>query len=215
MSVLTTTATADPSTAAAPPPPAAVAVGQVRELAPAVHLVRGPFGPLPAVVAPAVVRVAETTATAPVPARPAAGRHRPAAPAATAPARRVRRPAAYTPPPVAGDVGVVLAYAYAALGRPYVFGAAGPYAYDCSGLILASYARIGVRLPHKAADLAHVGRAVPLSDIRAGDILIFRGGKHAGLAIGGGWMIHASKVGQPVAKVRIYTTPDAVRRITT
>jgi len=98
-------------------------------------------------------------------------------------------------------------------GKPYRFGASGPSSFDCSGLILASYSRVGVRLPHRAASLASVGRAVGQGDIRRGDILVMEGGGHAGLALGAGMMIHASRVGRPVAVVRIYERPMAVRRI--
>ncbi len=107
----------------------------------------------------------------------------------------------------------MLAFAHSAIGAPYVYGAAGPRAFDCSGLVLAAYARIGVTLPHKASALFRVGRGVPVSDIRPGDILVLEGGGHAAIALGGGLMIHASRAGRPVAIARIYATPNAVRRI--
>lgn len=141
-------------------------------------------------------------------------------PATVVPKQVRRQPAAQPPPagrqlPTAGaGVAGVLRYVRAALGSPYLFGAAGPKAYDCSGLVIAAYASVGIRgLPHLASALAHVGRGVPVSDIAPGDILILEGGGHAAIAIGGGMMIHASRAGQPVKIAAIYQTPMAVRRL--
>jgi cell wall-associated NlpC family hydrolase len=49
--------------------------------------------------------------------------------------------------------------------------------------------------------------------IRPGDVLVLEGGGHTAIALGGGLMIHASKPGQPVAIVKIYANPNAVRRL--
>ena len=52
-------------------------------------------------------------------------------------------------------------YALAQLGRPYLFGAAGPDAFDCSGLTMAAWATAGVALPHLAAGQTSSGRPGP------------------------------------------------------
>jgi cell wall-associated NlpC family hydrolase len=65
----------------------------------------------------------------------------------------------------------VLAFAEAQVGKPYVFGAAGPGAYDCSGLTMAAWARAGVGLPHSAADQFNYGRHVAFSQLRPGDLI--------------------------------------------
>jgi len=74
-----------------------------------------------------------------------------------------------------GDVGTVIAFARAQLGKPYVFAAAGPDAYDCSGLTLAAYRTIGIELPHASALQARMGVAVPndRSAVRPGDLLFY------------------------------------------
>jgi cell wall-associated NlpC family hydrolase len=115
--------------------------------------------------------------------------------------------------PATGSAATVIAYARAQLGKPYRYGAAGPAAFDCSGLVLAAYARIGIRLPHKAASLFGVGRSVPVSQIQPGDILILEGGGHTAIAIGGGMMIHAPHPGSTVMISKIYATPNSVRRL--
>jgi len=61
-------------------------------------------------------------------------------------------------PMIHGNVRPVVAYALAHLGDPYVWGADGPNAFDCSGLTLASYRQIGIRLPHKSALQVRYGR---------------------------------------------------------
>ncbi len=80
-----------------------------------------------------------------------------------------------------------------ALGKPYVWGASGPDAFDCSGLVLWLYARIGVRLPRVAVEQGTVGIAVP-DRLRFGDVLLFkrRGpGWHIGLYLARGRFVHA------------------------
>jgi cell wall-associated NlpC family hydrolase len=158
--------------------------------------------------------VATTPPAAAAIAKPA--RHRPAVTAAakTSSTRPVRkRTETATVPLPTGDLGAVLAFARSAIGKPYVFGAAGPNAFDCSGLVMAAYARIGIRLPHKASGMFGVGRAVSAGDIRPGDVLVLNGGGHTAIAIGGGLMIHASRAGRPVAIAKIYAHPNAVRRL--
>ena len=51
-------------------------------------------------------------------------------------------------PPVSGVAAVAIAFARAQLGKPYLYAAAGPNSYDCSGLVMAAYGFAGVRLPH-------------------------------------------------------------------
>jgi cell wall-associated NlpC family hydrolase len=74
-----------------------------------------------------------------------------------------------------GDVDKVIAFARAQLGKPYVFGAAGPDAYDCSGLTLAAYHTVGIQLPRSSELQARRGIIVPVdrSQVRAGDLLFY------------------------------------------
>lgn len=84
------------------------------------------------------------------------------------------------------------------LGVPYVWGGSSPAGFDCSGLVSWVYGRLGVALPHNAAALYGVGRPVPLTAMRPGDLVFFPGLGHVGLYIGNGRMIHAPQSGRDV-----------------
>jgi peptidoglycan DL-endopeptidase CwlO len=114
--------------------------------------------------------------------------------------------------PESGRAAAVVAFVKSIVGRPYVYGAAGPSGYDCSGVIVAAYRRLGINLPHKASAFYGVGRAVPRSQLQPGDILIMDGGRHAGIYIGGGKMVHAPKPGRRVEIAAIWSF-SAARRI--
>ena len=96
-----------------------------------------------------------------------------------------------------------VAFAYAQIGKPYVFGAAGPDAYDCSGLTMASWAAAGISIPRTSyeqwASLPHV----PTSQLQPGDILVFNGAGHVGLYVGGGMLIDAPNSGLTVEKIAL------------
>jgi hypothetical protein len=108
--------------------------------------------------------------------------------------------------------------AHRQLGVPYVWGGSSPAGFDCSGLVSWVYARLGVHLPHNAAALYGVGRPVPVSAMRPGDLVFFPGLGHVGLYIGHGRMIHAPQSGRNVEiealDARSYP-PVGARRITT
>jgi peptidoglycan DL-endopeptidase CwlO len=118
----------------------------------------------------------------------AAATDRPAAPSAA-------RPPA-TPP---GAVAGVVRYAYAQLGKPYRWGAAGPDAFDCSGLTMRAWAQAGVSLPHSSQAQFGVGRQVTRAELRAGD-LIFRNSpiSHVALYVGNGMQVAATHTGSTV-----------------
>ncbi|MFG2359863.1 NlpC/P60 family protein [Streptomyces sp. NPDC048521] len=92
-----------------------------------------------------------------------------------------------------------LAAARAALGRPYVWGASGPFGFDCSGLMQWAYARAGVHLPRTSQEQRFAGRQVPLSQARPGDLVVYRSdASHVGMYAGNGQVIHAPYPGAPV-----------------
>ena len=97
------------------------------------------------------------------------------------------------PAPVSGRGAIALSYAKAQLGKPYVFGAAGPNAFDCSGLTMRAWGAAGVSLPHSARNqYASVGNKVSSSDLRPGDLITFYSDMHhVGIYAGGGMVIHA------------------------
>ena len=102
----------------------------------------------------------------------------------------------FVPPPNASGAAIAIAAAQSVLGAPYVFSAAGPDAFDCSGLTSWAWAQAGVYLPHSAsAQWASLPR-VPLSEIQPGDIVYYGNfGPHVGIYVGGGQIIHARHPG--------------------
>lgn len=111
-----------------------------------------------------------------------------------------RKPASGpAPPPVSGKVGAVLAYAYAQLGRPYVFGAAGPKAFDCSGIVMMAWRQAGVYFEHSSYIMMNEQTVhIPASQMRPGDLVFFYGGGHVGLFVGNGNVLHAPHTGDVV-----------------
>lgn len=92
----------------------------------------------------------------------------------------------------------VVAYSYKFLGAPYVWGAMGPHAYDCSGFVGTVYRHFGYSLPRTSADMSTVGTTISPSNMQPGDLVFFnRGGgsrvSHVGMYVGGGQFIHASR----------------------
>jgi cell wall-associated NlpC family hydrolase len=93
-------------------------------------------------------------------------------------------------------------------GRPYVWGAAGPASFDCSGLVQWSFAQAGVSMPRVAADQARTGLAVPVSQLEPGDLLFYHTDptdpgyiSHVAIYLGNGWMIQAPQPGLNVQVV--------------
>ena len=93
-----------------------------------------------------------------------------------------------------GVVGIAMQF----LGVPYVWGGASPSGFDCSGLIMYSFAQMGVSLPHHAASQYGMGVPVSRDQLQAGDLVFFNGLGHAGIYIGGGQFIHAPHSGDVV-----------------
>jgi cell wall-associated NlpC family hydrolase len=92
-----------------------------------------------------------------------------------------------------------VAYAYAKLGSPYIWGAAGPNAFDCSGLAQAAYRSAGVSLPRTTYAQINAGRRVARSELLPGDLVFFYSGiSHVGIYVGHGQMIHAPNPSAPV-----------------
>lgn len=93
-------------------------------------------------------------------------------------------------------------FALAQVGKPYSWGAAGPYSYDCSGLTMAAWAHAGVSLPHSAAEQYNYGTHVPLSALLPGDLIFFyQPIGHVTIYIGNGMMVSAPTEGQDVSVV--------------
>lgn len=102
----------------------------------------------------------------------------------------------------------VLRAALSRRGLPYVWGAAGPGSFDCSGLVQWSFAQAGFSMPRVAADQAMTGAAVPVSRLAPGDLLFYRTDptdpgyiSHVAVYLGNGWMIQAPQPGMTVQVV--------------
>ena len=94
------------------------------------------------------------------------------------------------------------------LGDPYVWAAAGPHAFDCSGLVVWSFQQAGLLLPHSSQMLAAGGQPVSPEQIRPGDVITYYSdASHVGLYVGGGKVVHASTYGVPVAVAPMDNAP--------
>lgn len=89
------------------------------------------------------------------------------------------------------------------IGSPYVYGAAGPSAFDCSGLVYWSYKQAGKTIPRDSYGQLGGGTPVSKNDLEPGDVVIFLGGSHAGIYIGNGMIVHSSTEGVPVRKASL------------
>ena len=121
------------------------------------------------------------------------------APATTSP------PPGYTPP-VDPQTAAAVGYAMAQLGKPYQWGATGPTAFDCSGLMWAAWQKGGVTLPRTAAAQSKFGAPVTTpAQLQPGDLIFIPGADgspqspgHVGMAIGNGQLVDAPDVGQKI-----------------
>ncbi|MEZ0066630.1 cell wall-associated NlpC family hydrolase [Streptacidiphilus sp. MAP12-20] len=108
--------------------------------------------------------------------------------------------------PASARAMLALAAARSAVGLPYVYGATGPGAFDCSGLMYWAWRHGGVALPRTSQEQAFAGRRVPLSQARPGDLVIYYGDMHhVGMYAGNGMIIHAP---YPGARVRYESVRD-------
>jgi len=91
------------------------------------------------------------------------------------------------------------------IGDPYVWAAAGPTAFDCSGLVVWSYAQVGVHLQHFTGDLWNEGEHVSRSELQPGDLVFFFASiSHVGIYLGNGLMVDAPTAGQNVQIQAVY-----------
>jgi cell wall-associated NlpC family hydrolase len=98
------------------------------------------------------------------------------------------------------SVGVqALRFALTRRGDPYVWGGAGPNDFDCSGLVMWAYGKVGISLPHFTGDQWNSGQHISRSQLEPGDLVFFFPDiSHVGLYVGDGLMLDAPTFGQPV-----------------
>jgi cell wall-associated NlpC family hydrolase len=102
-------------------------------------------------------------------------------------------------------VATAIAFAEEQLGKPYQFGATGPDAFDCSGLVMMAYRSAGIDIPRTSQDQFTWGPHIQASQVEPGDLVFFVGADgtktapgHVGLVIGNGQMIDAPSAGIPI-----------------
>jgi cell wall-associated NlpC family hydrolase len=126
-------------------------------------------------------------------------------------------PAVYKVPNVPTNTlgGQAVALAYQFLGVPYVWAGASPAGFDCSGLTMYVYGRLGIKLGHYTGFQIYQGRRVPRDQLEPGDLIFFRADsngvpQHMGLYAGNGSFIHAPRRGDVVKVSSLYETRYAL-----
>jgi len=110
--------------------------------------------------------------------------------------------------PTSTQAGKAVAFVYAQLGCPYVYGGTGPChsGFDCSGLVQAAWAAAGVAIPRDTyedwAQLPHVS----FSTIEPGDLILYNGEGHVAMYVGGGYIIDAPQTGMDVERIPMSTS---------
>ncbi|TMR30631.1 NlpC/P60 family protein [Nonomuraea zeae] len=107
--------------------------------------------------------------------------------------------------PASGNAASVLRFAFAQVGKPYIYGGTGPRGYDCSGLTQASWRAAGVSLPRTTWQQWAWGanRKVSLSDLQPGDLIFSEGLGHVSIYAGNGQIVHAPQTGDVVKVVKL------------
>lgn len=110
--------------------------------------------------------------------------------------------------PVSGRAAAAVNYAKAQLGDAYVYGAAGPNAFDCSGLTMMAWAQAGVGLPHSSSAQMGSGSRVSSNALKPGDLVFYYSPvSHVGIYIGNGQIVHAANPGTGVVVAGVFSMP--------
>jgi cell wall-associated NlpC family hydrolase len=115
-----------------------------------------------------------------------------------------------------GRAAQVIAIASAQSGKPYVYAAAGPSSFDCSGLTSYVFGQVGVSLPHNADAQKSYGVSVSAADALPGDLVVFLSGGygyHVGIYAGNGYMYDAPHSGTTVGLHQVYSSNVMFRRL--
>ena len=110
--------------------------------------------------------------------------------------------------PASGRAAVAVRTALAQVGDAYVYGAAGPSAFDCSGLTMFSWGAAGVGLPHSSGAQFGSGPRIAAGDLQPGDLVFYYSPiSHVGMYIGNGMIVHAANPGTGVTVSGLYSMP--------
>ena len=111
-------------------------------------------------------------------------------------------------PEASGRAAVALRYAMNQVGKAYVYGAAGPSAFDCSGLTMMAWGQAGVGLPHSSRAQYSSGPRVPESQLQPGDLVFYYSPiSHVGIYMGNGQIVHAANPGSGVTTSPLHSMP--------
>ncbi|PEG54391.1 peptidoglycan hydrolase RipC [Mycolicibacterium diernhoferi] len=110
--------------------------------------------------------------------------------------------------PGSGPAVVAMQAALTRIGSPYSWGAEGPGAFDCSGLVKWAFQQAGISLPHSSYAQAAGGQPVSTDQMQPGDVVsYYSDASHVGIYIGDGMMVHASTFGKPVVVAPVNNAP--------
>lgn len=123
------------------------------------------------------------------------------------------------PAPTAA-AGTAIAFALSQIGKPYVWGATGPNAYDCSGLMLRAYQSAKINLPRVSSDQFHAGALLPVHDAQPGDLMFLAYDPsnpdtihHVFMYLGNNQIVEAPYTGQSVRQVAMnWNNPQLVQQ---
>lgn len=102
----------------------------------------------------------------------------------------------------------ILQAARSRIGDPYVWGASGPNAFDCSGLVMWAHEQLGIKIPRTSQDQINGGRHVARKNLQPGDIIAFYGNaSHVGVYAGNNRVVHAPYAGQSVSEASLDSMP--------
>lgn len=101
-------------------------------------------------------------------------------------------------------IEIAIGFALAQVGKRYVFGASGPNSFDCSGLVMRAFERIGINLPHYTGTMLGYGRRVNQSEMIRGDI-VFPSSSHVGIYLGNGEYVAASNPRTGIKVSKLYS----------
>jgi len=118
------------------------------------------------------------------------------------------------PAPSSGRAQAIVDYALAQVGKPYVWAAAGPYSFDCSGLVMMALAQVGVRVPHQDQAILYSGQgyAVSRNDLQPGDV-VWPWAGHVFIYIGNGKIVEAAGYKYGVIVNNLYAFSSARRYV--
>src|SRR5690625_417443 len=171
-----------------------------------------PTTPAPRPTTPSPAPEPEPTTPAPRPTTPAPT---PSATPSPSPSPSQPPPPPPPPPPSTSTGEQALAWARTQLGKPYIWGGVGPTGYDCSGLVQMAFRNAGVSLPRTTGAQYHATARVPVSQLRAGDLIFYSsngqpsGIRHVAIYAGNGMRLHAPSPGKSVELVPMWW-PDVL-----